>query len=443
MDPPSLSYRHSVGERMPGVGHGQDGKQPEGAAMVDWNTIVADVSDRWPLYVSIPFIAALIGYVTKRVAIEMMFRPLEFVGIPPLLGWQGVLPANAERMASIATDTLTRNLVDPKEIFSRLDPEQIAKEVEQPLLQAVDEITREVMEEYQPQLWERLPPAVRELLLSRVRAQAPRAIASIMKQFADNIEDVFDLKHMVVTNLVRDKELLVRLIRDISRPEMRFIARSGIFFGFGLGIVQLAVWTLTHEPLVMPLFGFFIGWITDWLALKMVFLPREPRKFFGVFTWQGVFQKRRDQVAADYGDMIAKEIITIPNIVEAVLTGPKSDRLFQIVQREVQRTIDEQAGVIKPFVVAAVGSTRFQQMKASVAEKTVQRVPQTVRHAEDYATGALDVRNTVVERMRQLNRLEFEQLLRPAFRQDEWKLIAVGAVIGGIVGEMQVLLMLH
>ncbi|MGH3433441.1 MAG: DUF445 domain-containing protein [Thermocrispum sp.] len=411
--------------------------------MVDWGTIVTDISERWPLYVSIPFIAALIGYVTKRVAIEMMFQPLEFTGIPPALGWQGVLPANAERMATIATDTLTRNLVDPKEIFARLDPEQIAREVQGPLLAAVDEVTREVMEEYQPQLWEMLPPAAQQLLVSRVRAQAPRAIATIMKQFADNIEDVFDLKHMVVTNLVRDKALLNRLIREISRPEMAFIARSGIFFGFALGIVQLGVWTVTHEPLVMPLFGFFIGWITDWLALKMIFLPREPRKFFGLLTWQGVFQKRRNQVAADYGDMIASEIITIPNIVEAVLTGPKSDRLFHLIQREVQRTIDAQAGLIKPFVVAAVGSTRFQHMKVSVAQKTVQRVPQTVVHAEDYATGALDVRNTIVERMRQLSRLEFEQLLRPAFRQDEWKLIAVGAVIGGLVGELQVLLMLH
>lgn len=409
---------------------------------MDWDTIVADLGERWPLYVSIPFIAALIGYVTKRVAIEMMFQPLEFVGIPPFLGWQGVLPANAERMAAIATDTLTRNLVDPKEIFARLDPEQIAREVEKPLLDAVDEVTREVMERYQPQLWEMLPGPAQELLLARVRAQAPRAIAKIMRQFADDIDDVFDLKHMVITNLVRDKALLNRLIRDISRPEMAFIARSGIFFGFGLGLVQLVIWTLTHEPLVMPVFGFFIGWVTDWLALKMIFLPREPRSYLG-FTWQGVFQKRRDQVAADYGDMIAKEIITIPNIVEAVLSGPKSDRLFQIIQREVQRTIDEQAGLIKPFVVAAVGSVKFQELKAVVAQRTVERVPQTVVYAEDYATGALDVRNTIVERMRRLNRLEFENLLRPAFRQDEWKLIAVGAVIGGLVGELQVLLMVH
>ncbi|GAA3828754.1 MULTISPECIES: DUF445 domain-containing protein [Amycolatopsis] len=405
--------------------------------------IVADLAEHWPLYVSMPFIAALIGYVTKRVAIEMMFRPIEFVGIRPFLGWQGVLPANAERMAATATDMLTNNLVDPKEIFARLDPDQLAKEIEQPLLQVVEEITEEVMEQYQPRLWEALPSGAKELLLRRIQAEAPKVIAKIMRELSDNIEDVLDLKNMVITNLVRDKSLLNRLIRDISRPEMRFIANSGLVFGFALGCVQLLVWALTKSPIVMPLFGLGIGWFTDWLALKMIFLPREPREFFGLYTWQGVFQKRRDQVAADYGDMIAREIITIPNLLEAILKGPKADRLFHLIGREVQRTIDAQAGVVKPLVAAAVGTRKWQEMKQAAALKAAERVPDTIRYAEEYAVNALDVRNTIVDRMRQLSPMEFEELLRPAFRQDEWKLIAVGAIIGGLVGELQAILLLH
>jgi uncharacterized membrane protein YheB (UPF0754 family) len=403
---------------------------------------LADFSTHWQVYVTMPFIAALIGYVTKRVAIEMMFRPLEFTGVKPFLGWQGVLPANAERMAATATEMLTTNLVDPKEIFARLDPAQVAKEIEQPLLRVVEDVTREVMETYQPRLWEMLPNTAQQLLLKRVQAEAPKAITKIMREIADNIEDVLDLKHMVVTNLVRDKALLNRLIRDISRPEMRFIARSGIWFGFTLGCVQLVVWALTQSPIVLPLFGLGIGWLTDWLALKMIFLPREPRRFFGFYTWQGVFQKRRDVVAADYGDMIAREIITIPNLLEAVLSGPKSDRLFAMITREVQKTIDAQASVVKPFVAIAVGTKRFQELKQTAAAKAAERVPETIRYAENYAVNALDVRNTIVDRMRKLSALEFEQLLRPAFRQDEWKLIAVGAVIGGLVGELQVLALL-
>src|SRR5690606_15633617 len=134
-----------------------------------------------------------------------------------------------------------------------------------------------------------------------------------------------------------------------------------------------------------------------------IFLPREPREFFGLYTWQGVFQKRRDQVAADYGDMIAREIITIPNLLEAILKGPKADRLFHLIGREVQRTIDAQAGVVKPLVAAAVGTRKWQEMKQAAALKAAERVPDTIRYAEEYAVNALDVRNTIVDRMRQLS----------------------------------------
>ena len=33
-------------------------------------------------------------------------------------------------------------------------------------------------------------------------------------------------------------------------------------------------------------------------------------------------------------------------------------------------------------------------------------------------------------------------MLRPAFKEDEWALIVVGAVLGFMVGEMQILFML-
>jgi hypothetical protein len=53
------------------------------------------------------------------------------------------------------------------------------------------------------------------------------------------------------------------------------------------------------------------------------------------------------------------------------------------------------------------------------------------------------LRNTIIRQRQLMTPLRYEGLLRPAFRQDEWKLIAVGAAIGFIVGELQVLLVLH
>ncbi len=141
--------------------------------------------------------------------------------------------------------------------------------------------------------------------------------------------------------------------------------------------------------------------------------------------------------------MIADEVLTVRNVMEAVLTGPKSDKLFSMISREVRRTIDAQASIAKPLVALTVGGKQYQDMKVAAAEKAIAYLPETVKHVESYATDALDVRNTIVVKMQQLTPLEFEGILRPAFQQDEWKLIAVGAVIGGLVGELQVLLLLH
>jgi uncharacterized membrane protein YheB (UPF0754 family) len=406
--------------------------------------ILTDIGQHWVIYLSMPFVAAVIGYVTKRVAIEMMFRPLEFVGIPGTpIGWQGVLPHNAARMAGVATHLLTENLLDLREIFGRLDPDRLAREIEEPLRRTVDEATVELIAAYQPGLWARLPARARELVLNRVRAQAPRLVRRIVADIAADIDRVVDIKDMAITHLVADKALLNRLIRDIAKHELTFIANCGLVSGFLLGLVQAIVWALTHSPLVMPLFGLGVGWFTDWLALKMIFFPRQPRRFVGVFTWQGVFQKRRTQVAEDYGHLVATEVLTTRRIVAAILSGPRADRLFALIQREVDAAIDEQVRLARPLVTLAVGEHRLRELKLTATTKAIERLPETLRHAEDYTTEALDVRNTIVDRMRRLSPLEFEGLLRPAFRQDEWKLIAVGALIGFLVGELQVFVFLH
>ncbi|MBM7771477.1 uncharacterized membrane protein YheB (UPF0754 family) [Actinokineospora baliensis] len=407
------------------------------------DAVLDDLSRHWPVYLSMPFVAAVIGYVTKRVAIEMMFRPLHFVGIaPPWLGWQGVVPRNSARMVRVSAELITSRLVDPREVVERLDPDEVARQIQGPLLVTVDRIAREVLETHHPRLWEVLPVLAQDLIVKQVQAGSPALVRKVMAEVRANIGDVLDVGQVAVTALERDKELLVRLVRDISRPEMAFIARCGIYFGFALGVVQTAVWALTREPLVLPIFGAAIGWFTDWLAIKLVFFPRERTKLLGLIPFQGVFQRRRAEVAKQYGELIAREVMTVPNIVEGVLRGPRSDRLLAQIQQLVRKSVDEQASIAKPFVAVAVGTRRFQEIKHAAADKAMAYLDTTALQAEPYATRALDIGNTIAAKMNQLTRVEYEGLLRPAFRQDEWKLIAVGAVIGALVGHLQALLML-
>ncbi len=152
-----------------------------------------DVGEHWYIYVSIPVMAAVIGYVTKLVAIRMMFRPLDYVGRKPF-GWQGIVPRRAARMASIAVDMMTSQLISPADVVRRLDPERIAKQLAEPLQAVAGELAREIAEEFQPGLWDSLPDPIRRMVVRRLRAEAPKLTVSVLRTVQDNVESVFDLK---------------------------------------------------------------------------------------------------------------------------------------------------------------------------------------------------------------------------------------------------------
>ena len=395
----------------------------------------------WAVYVSMPLIAAVIGYVTKLVAVEMMMRPLEFRGIPPFLGWQGVIPRFAPRMASIATDLMLSRLLTTRELFDRIDGREMAARLQAPMRQTIDELTREIMSRHQPLVWEAMPEVGRRAVVWAVQRQAPKMIERLVDDLKRDPESVIDLRAVAVDALIRDKALLVSLIRRIGKNEFSFIIRVGAPFGFVLGCIQAGVWAATHNVWVVPIFGGLVGFLSDWAALQLIFRPVKSRGV-GVLRWQGIFHRRRVQVIEDYATVLGGEILTPANLIDAMLTGPQADRLFTLVAREVDTAVNAQVGPAKPLVVLAVGGRRYQELRKEIVASAVARMRNSIDDVGAYAMEALDVQGTIITKMSAMTDEEYENLLRPAFKQDEWKLIAVGGVLGFLIGELQVHLFL-
>ncbi|WP_233533082.1 DUF445 domain-containing protein [Antrihabitans sp. YC2-6] len=404
------------------------------------NSFVQDLQDHWYLYASMPFIAAFIGYVTKLAAVEMMFRPLEFVGIKPFLGWQGIVPRGVERIASIAIDLLMGRILNPQEIIDRIDVDDMMVKLADPMREMVEDLTVAVFEETRPGLWDVTPPPVKTLLLDRVTDSVPAVVERMLREMREKVDDVIDIRALAINAMTRDKALTVRLFRTTGKKELRFICNVGIPFGFAIGVVQVFAYAATHSPWVLPVFGALTGLITDWLALQMIFRPAKPKRILG-YTWQGVFHKRRAEVTRDYAHIVAAEILTPENMLEAMLTGPKSDQFLFLVEREVDRAVDDQAGFAKP-VVKLVGGFQYQGVKRKVAAMVIERIKTRGVELSGLAGGTVDLPSFLEEKMVTMTNEEYEDLLRPAFKQDEWKIIVVGAVLGFLVGELQLHLVL-
>lgn len=387
-----------------------------------------------------PFISGVVGYGTNVIAVRMMFYPINFWGIPPLLGWQGIIPRRAGKMASISVDTITEHLVSPQEMFSRLDSNRIADELEEPLNRIVGPLTDKIMERHAPLIWSSTPAAVKERIYKRIKDEAPDTVNEMLDQVRNNMDRMFDISEMVITSLVRDKDLLNRMFKEAAEPEFRFIERSGFVFGFAFGIAQMCLWLFYKGAWVLPLAGLTVGYFTNWIALKMIFEPQQPKKIFG-YPFHGLFHKRQMEVARDYGTLVSKELITPANIFEALLKGPYSDKLFAFIQQRVTTTLDESTKLAKPFVALTMGSRTYNEIKNDIVDAVMLELPDTMHNIVHYAEDAMDLKNTIIDRLAALPADRFESMLRPAFEEDEWMLIAVGAALGLAVGFFQLFVM--
>ncbi|AZT85904.1 hypothetical protein EHN06_16170 [Marinobacter sp. NP-4(2019)] len=389
-------------------------------------------------YLSIPVIAALIGWSTNWLAIKMTFYPLEFIGKPPLLGWQGIIPSKARKMAAISVDATISKIGTVDEIFQQIDPKVLAAHIVHSADPRIEEYVDEMMLREYPTFWENLPSSARNMVYDRVRKATPQLVDNLVDDISHNIEDLLDIKGMVIDRLAKDKQLLNRIFLECGDAEFRFIVNSGLYFGFLFGLVQMVVWYFYQSWWVLPFFGLLVGYATNWIALNVIFRPLYEKKI-GPIRLQGLFLKRQNEVAESFCHIVTHEILTVGNIINAIIEGPKGDRARNMVKKHIKPLVDETAGMGKALTQMAFGPTGFATLKNKVGLKAIEISQSSFNNPMFEKDRARAVKSIMVERMIALSSEEFQDLLRPCFQEDEIKLILVGAFLGMVAGVGQLI----
>ncbi len=391
------------------------------------------------MYLIIPATSGVIGWGTNVLAIKMMFQPIDFVGIPPFLGWQGIIPARASKMAAICVDLMTAKLLDVEQVVQRIEPGRVGAEL-QPLL---EEMTRDILDDviqtHYPRIWDNVPQRVKEQTYARIEKEIPSVVEKIVHDIHTNVHNLLDVRSMVIDAFVQNRELLNELFMRCGHKEFDFVGRSGLWFGLLFGLVQMTVWIFFKPWWLLPLAGLLVGYATNWLALKMIFEPQEPKKI-GPWSWQGLFLKRQDEVAKEYAAVFAGQVLKPENIMASLLRGPASDLLFSIVEKHLSEAVDGVPGRSKTILKWVVGNEKYETMKQAVVNRIVVQLPASISTLYEYTEEALDLETTLRDNLQQLSSSEFEKILRPIFQEDEWILILVGAVLGALAGFAQLVL---
>ncbi len=397
-----------------------------------WSEVVRlyNHPDFWR-YAAIPMFAGLIGWGTNWLAIQMSLYPIEPIGWPPFFGWQGVIPSKSLKMATKFVDSSLAKLGSTSEIFEAMEADKMKDHMIKVVGPRLEEFIDDIMLEANPVLWENLPRVTKQIMYTRARWQLPRIAGRMMDEITARADELVDMRQMTIDTLSADKTLMNRMMLTVGKAEFDFVVKAGLWFGFPFGIIQMLAWVVHPAWYILPLFGLAVGAITNWMALTLILAPLEPRKI-GPFVMQGLFIKRQNQISGAFAQVATRELLTVSHFIDTIMNGPNRDKAKRIVRRHIRPIIDE--GFTKLAAQVALGPAGYADLKGKVEEAMIDLSTEVFDDDAFNAERGAQVEKMLFERMADMTPQEFSDLIRPAFKEDEWILIAVGAALGFVAG---------
>ncbi|WP_297794168.1 hypothetical protein [uncultured Marinobacter sp.] len=383
---------------------------------------------------TVPLMAAIVGWFTNWLAIQMSFYPVQFIGIGGI-GWQGVIPRKSEKMAHICIDRTLQQFGDLNAVYRKLEPHRIVEQVVAQVNPRLDEYIDEVMYEIQPVLWDNLPLFLRHRIYEWAREQLPSRIESLVEDFGDDLNDLVDLKTLLSRELEHHPDLMNRIFQQAGSVELRSVINRGAIIGGLLGAMLAPLWARYPEPWLLPLGGFAVGFLTNWLAINLIFSPLKPRRFL-FWKIQGLFLRRQSEISDVWARLVAEELITVEKVADAMINGSHGDRTRAIIQKHLRPLLDNSV-TMKLTAQVAVGMTGYTELKKAMNQKAVLATRDVFGDPAFNRERAPVVAEVLAGQMKSLRPSEFQDILRPAFREEEVQLMVVGGLFGALAGLMQ------
>ncbi|MFB2538916.1 MULTISPECIES: hypothetical protein [unclassified Acinetobacter] len=413
--------------------------------------------DLLPILSIIP-VTAFVTWAHVWMALKMVFYPVKFWGFhlgPVPIGWQGIVPRKAGRISGIITDNTLSKLGSLSEFLTAMDPEEMGKIIAEQVDHDLEALIDEVMLEQNHVLWENLPYAIKRRIYSQAHAQMPTIMADLVTDLTYKVEELVDMRSMVVKKMESDRQLMVDMFLKVGQKEINFIWHVSALIGFYFGVVQMVLFLLIPQHWTVPFFAAIWGFLTNWIAIWMVFNPVEPRpvkylKTFRLtkdlkFPWiipefphidtyviQGAFMKRQEEVAVVFSEVVTQDLITLKTIMTEMMYGDQAQKTRRIIKSHLNEVME--TPLVKTTLQISLGPSQYAELKNDLVERSIEATMKPVSDPAFNASRAKMIFDMFCDRIRNLSPYEFQNLLRPAFQEDEWILIVLGGVTGFLAG---------
>jgi len=196
---------------------------------------------------------------------------------------------------------------------------------------------------------------------------------------------------------------------------------------------------MNYWLILIPLISAFIGWFTNWVAIKMLFHPREPRKILGI-TFQGIFPKRQQQFAEKLGRLVSAELLSFQDIESKITDKKNISKVMPVIEGHIddflRKTLSEEFPMLSMFI----GDKTISNLKSIFMRRLEEIFPSTLQAYMGNLKQELDLEKIVVEKVAGFSSDKLEAILYQIMAREFRFVELIGAVLGFVIGLIQILI---
>ncbi len=386
-----------------------------------------------------PAVCALIGWITNVLAVKMIFRPHDRVRVLGV-AFQGVLPKHQRHFAAELAKVIHRDFIQTDDLVRVLEDPKVQDEVEVLARELWTRVVEDLKEALEPSRRTLLSPPFVEALLGQITREVRQLTPRLVEELRARSAEAFDLQAYVTQKVVDlGPRGLEQVIYEVSRRELVFIEYYGGIFGALLGLVQWGVLQVIGDS-ALPIVGAAVGTVTNWLAIQMLFYPREATRYLGLVEYQGMFPKRQQEIAGNLGTVAARDLIRPAEIFDTLFDRVVPNAVAPEHLALAEATVRDRW----PPVAQMLDRMLTEDERDALRQRALERLPAYLPEARaafvDLAARNIEVEAMISDKVRGLDKSAFEGLLRGLFEREEVYLIIYGGLLGGLIGFLQLLI---
>ncbi len=191
---------------------------------------------------------------------------------------------------------------------------------------------------------------------------------------------------------------------------------------------------MIFELFVIPIISAFIGYLTNVVAIKLLFWPHRPVNFI-VFQIQGLLPKRQADIAVMIGELVEAELLSMDDVIDKINT-PQMHR--KIVTR-LNMVIKDRLNTIIPGIVPSkVTKIIIDSLEKVLHQEVPGFINQVLESDRDYISTEIQIGKLAEDK---INAFDLNKLERIIIRisSTELRFIEIlGGILGLIIGLVQV-----